>query len=66
MTYDLDQIVLYINTLQKNHVARELYLFLIKTIFLQVGMEKMLSELIKDLSNGINMICFVDVNQDLI
>lgn len=56
----------YVNILQKHHIAKKLYLIQIKAAFLWIGIQGILSELIKNLSNNINVICFVDVDQDII
>lgn len=63
--YSLDFSVIYVNALQRHHVAKKSYFISIKIIFLQVGIKRVLSKLIVESSNYINMICFVGIDQDI-
>lgn len=64
--YGLDFLILYANTLREYHVVERLHLLLIKTTFLPVGIKEMDFELIDDPLNGIIVIRFVKVDQDII
>lgn len=66
MSYCLNLLVFYANPLQKHNIAKELYLILKKLIFLWVSLQQKLFQLVENSSNGIEMICFVDVDQNVI
>lgn len=66
ITYGFDYFVFYVNTLQDVYIAKKSHTILMKIIFLQVRIEKMLYDLIEKSSNGINIICFIGIDQNVI
>lgn len=66
VTYNLNLLIFYTNTLQKNYKAEELHLILMKTRFFQVDKQRMLFEQVKKPLNGISMIWFIDIEHDII
>lgn len=66
ITYDFDQLIFHTSFLQEEYVAQGLHLSLMKTIFFQIDIQKILLKLINDPLNDINIIRFIDANQDII
>lgn len=63
--YYCNLFICHANILRENHIVEELHLIIMKVTYLKIGIKEMLSELIKDLLNGINMIYFVSIDQDV-
>lgn len=64
--YDVNSHIFYVNSLQGNDVVQKLHIILIKTTFVEISMQKMFSELIEEQLNGISIIYFVSLDQNII
>lgn len=64
--YNLDLLIFRVNTLQRYYIVEKLHLILMKSTFVQIGIYEIFLELIKNLLNKIDMIRFVNINQDVI